>query len=477
MNIQRKNQIKNPGVTLYTYHIRQELAHEVTNDAQRLWENLSELSKPLGIPELKRLREQLICYENGIYTPGTENGRQPGQIIELIRQDRYLKFQKILHADNLILSGFLYPVKLHDTYTADLTLFFKDQTTDASRFGLFNPGGCLLSSNIFANMGQTLLLFATPTEETPADKTLADECVKAFLKDSHQLIPQFTGDGRLFGSPIFEYETESLNPSEECHILVWFNTDSKTSDLADKAYNYLMNLLCCRSKIIFTYNESRHCNNKARKLYSRLEKRAEILSDLKPEQPEKRLGNLETLLAEMPPDALDYACCLRDMHDFITTTETNAKNYASWLDDIRTLSNPEHEDDLRFLEHFHDRACCQFHEQIQTDLRYLSPGQNLFEEIINTIRGLVEIDTLKQLKENEEKESKHQTNLQIFIAFIGFVLAGATISATLDAGTGGKLLLNIDNLFGMIFSHFFLAGFPLGVLAILVLWLIRKIIP
>lgn len=80
------------------------------------------------------------------------------------------------------------------------------------------------------------------------------------------------------------------------------------------------------------------------------------------------------------------------------------------------------DDSLEFLSSFLELAEGTFVEQINTDLDYLTPGQNLFDQMINTIRGIVEI-------EKAERDKK----LQNGIALVATGLTVSGISSQTDA--------------------------------------------
>ncbi len=430
----RKYRIKNLSVTLYAFHLRQDLADEVVEDADRLWSNLEKLSGKFSVPEQQKLTEKLLCYENGRYSPAREKGMQAYRI-ELIPGDRYLDFRSVSESEGFPFSGRVYPVRLHDTYAADFALLpDQEQEIDVSQLSQFNPGGCLLPGHIQASLGQTLFLYAKPADNAPADQSLADACVAGLLQGPD--IPPCNGRGRLFGSPIFEYEDATYNPLERRHILVWLYAHHQTLELTYRAYHVQMNLLCCRNKILFAWHQSRESNENARQLYSKLEAQ---ISRFSPSD----TARLRTLLTEMPADELDYARHIRNLRDHSTAINANIRNYAGSLEKIRSLSLPESKDDLAFFDAFRDNARGQFLCQIRTDLSYLIPGQQLSQQLIQTIRGIVEIDTLNQLGENEKSSSKRQERLEIIVASIVVMLEMATISAAIDARIWGRVAIFI----------------------------------
>jgi hypothetical protein len=119
---------------------------------------------------------------------------------------------------------------------------------------------------------------------------------------------------------------------------------------------------------------------------------------------------------------------LRDMEDHKTAIAINSENYCYWLSQIRNYSLPE--DDLDFLENFLNRICKHFQEQIQVDLRYLTPAQALFQQMIDTIRGIVEIEAEKQAQEREQKQKERDRKLQDTIQCLGVGIGAASIVAS-----------------------------------------------
>ncbi len=459
MSLTEKYSIKNPTVTLYAFHLRTDLAKEKRDDAGLLWENLTELIERLSAPNALKLSSKLLCYRNGQYDPSQEEGKSTAWLE--LTHPRELTFS------GQDFSGSVYPLRLHDTYAADLTFSCKDKEIEVSQLSRLNPGACLMPSHIRASLGQTLLLYAEPTDGEIDSRILADECLKALLQDSNETLPPFVRESRLFGSPIFEYEDCTYEPLERRHILVWLSKNPQTAESANKAYNDLMTLFCCRNKILFAFHQSRDSNRDARRLYMRLEEQIGKL-DLKADPPE-RLKLMESLLAEMPPDEILYALHLRNLNDHRTTIRANIQNYETSFEKIRALTLTD--DDLKFFDEFLDLARKIFLSQIRTDLNFLAPGQHLSQQIIANIRGIVEIDTLRQLKENEESGSKRQERLEILVSVIVAVLSGATLSATVVPKAFGEEISHIAS----VFLHLLFAGVLTGMSVLLIVLIFQHL--
>ncbi|NEO00670.1 MAG: hypothetical protein F6K50_36090 [Moorea sp. SIO3I7] len=401
--------IKNPSVTLYAFHLCQDLSQEpgkLRQDADQLWQHCANLSQPLAIPDLKSLPEKL-------QSPPSQTAIT-SRYIELLPDNGRLTYTPPLQIEGSGLTVEVYPVQIHDTYAIDITLYYQNVTVPVGQFSRLNPQGCLLASNIQASLGQTLVLYGEPVGTPKEDRKLADACVDAFFQGSDQK-PQFSASGQLFGSPIFAYDNGKEKPTEQCHLLVWLNRHPETLNLAQKTYRSLLNLLCCRSKILFAYDQARWCYGKTRELYGQLEQEVKGFKEL-PREREIRLEQLKQKLTQMPSQTFDYAVYLRDIEDHKTAIATNAKNYNYWLKKIRESSLKD--DNIEFLEDFLNQRTELFQRQIQTNLNYLKPGQQLFDQMLGSIRGIVETEQAQQEK-----------RLERWIASVGIGLAVSGISS------------------------------------------------
>jgi hypothetical protein len=472
--------IKNPSVTLYAFHLCQDLSLEpgqLLQDANLLWQNCANLSKPLAIPDLKSFPEKLQSQPTQTHLTN--------RYLNLLPGNGRLTYTPPLQIEGSALKVEVYPQQIHDTYALDLTLYYQNVTVPASQFSHLNPQGCLQASNICPSLGQTLVLYGSPVGSPDEDKKLADACVDAFLQETNQQHPVFVASGQLFGSPIFEYDKGEEKPSEQCHILVWFNRHPETLNLAQKTYNSFLNLLCCRSKILFAYHEARWCYHQTRGLYGSLEQEVQCFKEL-PNQADERLEQLKQQLTEIPPKMLEYGRYLRDIEDHKTAIATNAKNYKLWLEKIRESSLEG--DDLEFLENFLNPTCQRFQEQMQVDLSYLKPGQQLFEQMLGTIRGIVEIEQAESdrhlattLRQKEEAAEEREKRLERVIALVGTGLTVTGISSQ-SPGKPVESIISLDcpkDGFTPCLGYsslFMLFHIGVGAIAALILWLIMQLV-
>lgn len=409
--------LANPKLTLFAFQLCNNLAkgdQQTVDNADHLWHQCVALGNLLQThPKLDALPEHLANTKS--------QNSQPSDYLELYESDgdRILSFTTLSQPDKVPLEGGIYPVQLHDTYALDLTLLVAD-TLEINQLNNLNFQGCLLPNKIQASLGQTLVLFAKPVDFSGNYKELAIACVEALFQNVQSLPkPYLIAEGKLLGSPIFEFDNAQENPSLNCHILVWLDTDEKTSELEDSGHYYrpLLNLLCCRTKIIYTYYQAQRCNEEARKLYSQLEDKVKEFSNLKSE-PKERLKQLEDWLIQLPLIGFNYARNLRDIELHLTTIETNADNYTYWRKQLVSYSIKE-TDNLDFIRDFLTGSCRTFQKQIKVNMSYLTAGRQLFQQMIETIRIIVELDGQKQQAKFEIAERKSDTELQNTIQSVG----------------------------------------------------------
>lgn len=448
--------VKNPKLTLIAFQLRNNLAlgDEPVETADHLWEKCQELGKTLNCPPLETLINRLCKHQGKIgFPPGEDD--IANDYVELLKPDQVLHFNAIPDPDKPQLKGEVYPLQIHDTYAIDITFRRPEAVVNLSELKDFiNPNYCLLPDNIQSDLGQTLILFAEPVlSESDHYQDFANACVEALFpsSDAQRLLENPILAGKLFGSPIFEYDTGEYNLSSQIHLLIWFNCSSQTQTLEAEVnyYQLLVNLLCCRNKILYSYTQSRWCYQQAKDLYKQLLPKVENLKKLPQNQTEK-LAYLKQELIEIPQYSFEYGEYIQQMKLQLNTIETNLKNYKRYLNQLYELLIPE--DNLPFFNQFENRTKNKFIEQINVDLGYLIPGQNLFSELINTIRGLVEIE-----------QAEIDRSLEKTIAIFGVGLGMGGIAASTFSSYIEKPLINYNQSSSKIFLNPGIFAFLLSV--------------
>lgn len=432
-----------PKLTLYAFQLKHSLAQNSKTpieNANVLWLKCQQLGQKFGVNRLKKLHiliEKAHNQKNSII----------GQILadEILAEDGILRFTafKKYQKNNLRLIGEVNPLQIHDTYALDLTLRYPHPEVQLTDLRGLNPDDCLLPKNIKASLGQTLVFFAKPIGKIVDEQAFADACLAALLSSEtvRELKIYCQHQGQLLGSPIFEYNNNADSLESHCHLLIWLNTHDLTTKLENQGEYYypLINLLLCRSKIIYARYESMWCYQKAREAYSKLEQcKQEFKDENKGQKNNSKYLNFDkfnNLLNKIPEISFNYVDYLRDLELHRITIQTNSKNYRLYLDKLKKICLKS--DNLEFLSNFLELAEDTFVEQINTDLAYLTPGQNLFDQMIETIRGIVEVEQAKRdrttqdlLRQKEEADKLRDRDLQTTIAIVGVGLGAAGIGSS-----------------------------------------------
>lgn len=418
--------MKNFSLSLYAFHLRHtltELPGEVVTDANLLWENLVKVGEgSLTFVGLKDLRSKLICYQNGKYDPKREIGRIPERLIDA--QD--LDLGSLPTTEGFKINANLQPFLINDTYAVDLTLVAESPTIsiDIPQLQHFKPSS-LLPSNIQASLGQTLWIYGEVDPSEDCD-TLAEKLAIALVAGTN-LNPVRTQQGEIFGSLLFEYQALDPyapdNPAKQCHILIVINnSQAATGTLAAEAYDWLLNLLCSYHKILYIYQLARQRYREARIIYSDLDNKIQKFNRLISEN-QTQLSGLKSLMGEIPKKSFDYTRCLQDLQTHHTAITTNITNYRICLEKIQTIDNGN---SPQSWQDFINKDCKKWQEQIQTHINYLTPGQELFGQFVDTIRGIVET-------EQTERDRSLENTIQILgIGFGGGAIASGVFTTHID---------------------------------------------
>jgi len=328
--------------------------------------------------------------------------------------------------DGFNINANLQPFLLNDTYAVDLTLVPESSniSIDIPQLQHFKPSS-LLPSHIQPSLGQTLWIYGEVDPNENCDQ-LAKKIAIALVAGTN-LNPVQRQQGELFGSLLFEYQAldpnEPDNPAKQCHILIVINNNqASTVSLAATAYDWLLKLLWSYHKILYIYQQARERYRDARIIYSNLEKNIQKFNSLI-SQSQTRLTDLKSLMAQIPQASFDYTRCLQDLQTHHTAITTNITNYRICLENIDNIGGGN---SPKPWQAFLNKKCKKWQEQIQTDINYLAPGQELFGQLVDTIRGIVET-------EQAERDRSLEHTIQILgIGFGGGAIASGVITTHID---------------------------------------------
>ncbi|MCT7950222.1 hypothetical protein NG798_10525 [Ancylothrix sp. C2] len=397
-------QIKNPILTLYAFQLRDaadEGYQKPAQNADDVWVNVEFAANKLYFSELENLQNKLKLNNLNEWE------------YSLLKDGKSLKLSQ---PENQPLKGSFRAQKAQDIYIAELTLFCKDKQTPIPTGNLteFNPDSCLLQPTIKATFGQTILLYAEPAVFDNYRK-LADTCIQDLIQNHITQLPQFVNEGELLGSPIFEYDNRQLNPLQNCHILVWLKLHPDTLALVTKEFDsYLRTLLLYRRKVLYAYFQGRKHYAEGQNIAKILEKKIPDFDAITQEsEQESRLQKYRELLKEILKEGFNYRQSLRYLQECYNTITINTDNFAESLKDIQRLKLPD--DNLELWESFLELAQNKYQKQLEADINYLMAGQNLFQEMVATIRANLEIEQVeaeRKIQETLIQQVTESRNLQ-----------------------------------------------------------------
>lgn len=426
------NRIYAPNLHLFAFQLRNCSNSEEENF---LWQQCNQIFAQLDIKESANTPLKLTNY--------LDLQRQPHlRRTELLTNNQtFLPFSSQIYLNNSPLhsEGFAYPLRIDDSYALWLNIRRPEQekkqpTAPVSTEFLkqFNRNNCLLfeQSNYF--LGQTLLITAGLTLEHKqlehrhpnCTRKLADECLENLIPDS-SLRPSFYRQGKLFGSPVFEYGliTQSLNYR---HVLIWLVRTPETDKKFNLSYQQLLDLFFYRSKITKAFHNSREVYKKLENKYGEIEEELKQLKqdNSSEELNESELEQLQSKLKSLLNTALEYTYWLRFLEDYQNTIAINTHNYQEKLEQIHRETA---ETNLSFLEEFISKNALTFQEQIKRDLNYFLPGNGLIDKAIASIRGIVEIEQTRIERQRQAIEKKIQNDIEA----IGIgIAAGAFVASS-----------------------------------------------
>ncbi|MEG4289449.1 hypothetical protein Q5692_18245 [Microcoleus sp. C2C3] len=303
------------------------------------------------------------------------------------------------------------------------------------------------------------------------------DCAETVAKNIYQT--SFSGDGwknkqqgKFLEGDIFEiYQNPPDGKSrEESHVLIiLFPTPTDKANLG-KLTKVLMQLLCFRHKVFWAYQKTRESKQELQKVYQSIRNTINdfgkhfIGNELTSEQ----LGKLEKILKTNLANFYDYGNQLNYLETYKQTIEVNLHNYKQALQNIGSKAAGLGESNLIFLDIFTDLVEQKYYKQIEKDYASLSPGLNMLENLINTIRGIVEIEQAQSNRRIEIRDRQFQS----FVAVAGVGVATASLTATAVAPVIQQITTPLPNETtskanhsGFIWTGFFLLCLILGVVS------------
>ena len=443
--------IRAPNIHLFAFQIRARSSSETQGasaETSPLWQLGDRLLEKLQTANVELPHKLDLAPESGIHP--IEAIARAGEQPEAVPFSGELPFDGKM----LAIAGSFYPLEIRDSYALAVNIGSPELQNngqksgqksksarvapnggqelpllDVALLGRLNPDRSLLLEQSSTFLGQTLLVTVWLTAEQQQQgrqflKQLANRCLESMIPEPERR-PEYSSDGQLFGSPIFEYGSLRNLPAYR-HVLVWFFCHEATEQKFERYYRDFIDLFYYRNKAIRAYQLSRTTYRSIYQNYQQVERyvnkifhslrEGDALSDVE-------LRAFKLKLKAMPKMALEYSRQLRDLEYYGHTIALNGENYAELVqqiqNDLASDSGYTLDADLSFLEKFSHQGSPAFAEQIQADLAYFVHGNGLLDKAIAAIRGIVAIENTQSerqlhslMQSQGEVEQKHQQELQ-----------------------------------------------------------------
>ncbi|MCF3578544.1 hypothetical protein [Planktothrix agardhii] len=242
--------------------------------------------------------------------------------------------------------------------------------------------------------------------------------------------------------------------SQSYHIVIALYPNAQSAKKAAELNFSWMRIFCYRHKILWAYSQSRYLKQKLKKNYEDTQKY--INSFRKENENASNLNKLRKSLFRAGNLLSNYAIDLKYFADQIRTIEINLLNYQRRIELVNELAKKEYNlplnslafsphieflisqinipeleailerwtgrqlpVNLKFLENFSTTVQEKYLVQALKDYDSLSPGLNLLEDLINSIRGVTELD-----------QAQRDRNFQTAVGIVGIGLAiGASLAS------------------------------------------------
>lgn len=269
------------------------------------------------------------------------------------------------------------------------------------------------------NMGRTWMLLGIEGDRQPAHQLELAQNIYQTFTGTNEHPDLATGK---FKHANFFYQQDTVTQE---NIIILLFPDQNSIDLFPDTYNNWLNLCCYQHKITWSYNQARAIKKKL--VEDKFFPRAEDFSNL---------DNLDQLKKDFLRNLAlvsQHNIAVESFRIQKNNIDLNLRNYKKYL----TRLEQQPETDLTALQDFCDLTKNTFKTQLKVDEKNLDAGLRLRKELLESMRGVVEIynaesnrrqETQNQLLEtrNQRQEERNQT----FQNRVGIVGVGAAFAAT-----------------------------------------------
>jgi len=344
------------------------------------------------------------------------------------------------------LKGFYYPVRLGDSYGLLLDCSVEHSLGHPERSKTEAcPVSCLadLKTELDrrlagqpSTIGQVWMISGQIPNFTP-DKAeaIAQACCQVPELDL-DWNRDFRGKSEFMGGMLFELwryrfkrpdnsSSSASSPIRNIHqlqdnhcVLIALYPDQETAKKASQFNFDWLRLFAYRSKILWAYGQSQYLRKNLKDDFAAIK---QYIKDFNQAQTRRlNLKKLRQTLVDAQNTLSNYSINLNYLNTQKRTIEVNLLNYRRRLYRIKQrLTDFQAATELEFLKQFGDDVERRDLLQVQSDYESFSPGLTLLGDLINSIRGVTEID-----------QSERDRNFQEIVAIFGVGLAAGALAAS-----------------------------------------------
>ncbi len=428
------NELVYPTLDLFVYQLRNGLGdneEQVRKNHERFWKNLPD---KLKVDLDRELEAQSTEYTKllDLLKPALKDN------LHIKENHFFFRHSACRLLGDFEIEGYYYPARLEDTYG----LLFDCSVNDRVKP---QPVSCFQDLREQAaakkgNLGKTWMISGFLRESAKPDSEALANLAKQAYKEG--LMPgewQEQKPGKFLGATVFEVWKSPQKwqkvEEENRHVLIILYPNSLTMQKAAGFYGDWLRLFCYRNKVLWEYGYSQQLTRRMQDEFKSVRDKIQKVKNLSSKNGTaklnyKQLQELQEILKNSIATLSDYVSNLSYLEILSIAIDTNLGNYQKDLSKIVKKAKEKREKDselgdtdLELLKSFSKTVREKYKVQVAKDHASLTTGLRVLEDLINTVRGIVEI---------QQQQSDRTLNSTIAIASVGLAtsqIASAVILA------------------------------------------------
>lgn len=358
-----------------------------------------------------------------------------------------------------------YPIRLDNIYALLFDCYINDKIQPQSLT-------CLkylktLADYKTANLGATWIISGyLPPSSNP--QIIAQELYKEFTGKEWQN-PQ---EGKFLGASVFEIwqspqKWEDIE-TENHHVLIFLFPNLQAMEKTASFYKLWLQLFCYRNQIIWSYLESRKCNQELHNFFTEVTDTNSRLDNIFAQKGSEKLKYLQKILQSQSKISFNYLTKLCQLQIFQQSITNNLNIYQNIIKKIKEqtqfLADTNvmiGESDLALLENFSRFIEQKYQFQTVRNYNNFRLKSKILESQFNTIQCMLDL---------AKKESDRTLTNTIIIASTGLAASSITasiLSSKLPSPTEKNNPISVEQAFGL--------SVGIGLLAVAITYLFLRL--